>query len=83
MNESVTVTAHHPPLSDNLPLSPSIIIIYLFVVIHIDFKFNSDVSFLFGFDFKRVYFSNSLYVSIIKEIQNFSSSYIIKFFMYN
>ena len=48
MNESATAIAHHPPPSDNLPLSP--MIIYLFVVIHIDFKFDSDVSFSFGFD---------------------------------
>ena len=56
MNESVTVTAHHPPLSDNLPLSPSIIIIYLFAVIHIDFKFDSNVLFSFGFDFFFFFF---------------------------
>ena len=48
MNESATATAHHPPPSDNLPLS--LVIIYLFAVIHIDFKFDSDVLFSFGFN---------------------------------
>ena len=51
MNESAIVTAHHPPLSDNLPLSPVIIYYLLFAIIHIEFKFDSDVLFLFGFDF--------------------------------